>query len=590
MNDLQRMYQSGEIEPEEYIHALERRLAEAELNNQALTETLFDAILESEQTTPLLLRQAQLALQRSNELLEQRVAERTAALAESEMKYRALFENSLDMIFLTRTDGTIVDANPAACQALRMTREEVCSRGRAGIIQPDANLEKALKRRAAASRAQGELTFIRKDGSTFLAEVDSVIINLEWKDWTTFVTARDITERRQAEEALRDSEAKYRTLFESIDEGFCVIEVLFDETNQPVDYRFLEVNPAFVRQTGLHQAEGRRMRELAPLHEEYWFEIYGQIALSGAPTRFENKAEQLHRFYDVFAFRVGSPHERKVAVLFNDISERKRTEEAIQSHAIQLEDLNRALETTNQELAFANRELNDFAHIASHDLQEPLRKVSQFGNMLRRSTEPALAGEQNEYLERILDAAHRMQEMITGLLDYSRITTQGNPFSQVDLAQIAQEVLSDLEIRIQQTEGSVEVGDLPVIEADPLLMRQLFQNLIGNALKFHKPGVPPAVKVWAEGCQMEEKPGKFICLHVQDQGIGFDEKHLEKLFVPFMRLHGRSSYEGTGMGLSICRKIAERHGGTITANSSPGEGATFTVILKKHQHVEKEKD
>ena len=220
MNDLQRKYQSGEIEPEAYIQELERRLAAAELNLQALAGTQFDAIMERGQTTPLLLRQAQLALQRSNELLEQRVAERTAALAESEMKYRALFENSLDMVFLTRTDGTIVDANPAACQALGLTRAEICARGRAGIIQPASpNLEEGLKRRAATSRAQGELTFIRKDGSTFLAEVDSVIVNPQWSDWTTFVTARDITERKQAEEALRESEKLQRLAMEGAQLG-----------------------------------------------------------------------------------------------------------------------------------------------------------------------------------------------------------------------------------------------------------------------------------------------------------------------------------------------------------------------------------
>ena len=184
----------GKLGRKNIFIALERRLAEAELNIQALARTQFDAILESGQTTPLLLRQAQLALQRSNELLEQRVAERTAALAESEMKYRALFENNLDLVFLTRTDGTIVDANPAACQALDMTREEICARGRAGIIKSDMQLAEGLQRRAATSRAQVELTFIRKDGSTFLAEVDFVIVNPEWKDWTTFVTARDITD------------------------------------------------------------------------------------------------------------------------------------------------------------------------------------------------------------------------------------------------------------------------------------------------------------------------------------------------------------------------------------------------------------
>ena len=141
--------------------------------------------------------------------------------------------------------------------------------------------------------------------------------------------AAELVERKRAEQALRESEGKYRRLFESIEEGFCTIEVLFDENEKPIDYRFLEVNPAFEKQTGIKDAHGRRMREIAPWHEEHWFEIYGKVALTGEPARFENRAEQLHRWFDVYAFRVGDPQERKVALLFNDITERKRTEEAL---------------------------------------------------------------------------------------------------------------------------------------------------------------------------------------------------------------------------------------------------------------------
>jgi PAS domain S-box-containing protein len=580
MNDLQMKYHSGEIEPEEYIQALERRLAEAELNIQVLAGAQFDAILESGQTTPLLLRQAQLALQRSNELLEQRVAERTAALAESEMKYRALFENSLDMVFLTRTDGTIVDANPAACQALGMTREEIRARGRAGIVQPDTNLEKALKRRAATSRVQDELTFIRKDGSTFLAEIDSVIVNPEWKDWTTFVTARDITERRQMEAALQESESRFRTMadgtpvmiwvhdqdgkMEFVNQAYTdyfgvTLEQVKTEGWQPLVHpedttRYVDVFIECLQQHRTFQAQCRVRR---PNGQWYWLDSYGQPRFSAAGE---------------FIGMAGSSF---------DITQRKQAEEAIKRYAGQLEQLNR-------DLAFANRELKDFTYVASHDLQEPLRKVSQFGRLLQMNAGETLTEDNHVYLDRMVDAAKRMQEMIGGLLDYSRITTQGNPFKLVDLSHIAHEVLSDLEIRIEKTEGSVAIDSLPVIEADPLLMRQLFQNLIGNALKFHQPDHPPIVKVWAEDNDMEGNHGEFICLYFQDNGIGFDEQHLEKLFLPFVRLHGRSNYEGSGMGLSICRKIVERHQGKITAKSIPDEGATFTVTLPKRQNNESE--
>lgn len=169
--------------------------------------------------------------------------------------------------------------------------------------------------------------------------------------------------------------------------------------------------------------------------------------------------------------------------------------------------------------------------------------------------------------------------MLDGLLAYARLATQGKPFGKVDLKQVVAEILSDLEVRIMETGGQVEIEDLPVIDADPVQMRQLLQNLIGNALKFHRPGVPPVVKVsWKPASQSE------IELIVKDNGIGFDMGNAHQLFKPFHRLHGRSEYEGTGMGLAICRKIVELHGGTISAQSVPGEGSTFTVTLPKVHH------
>jgi signal transduction histidine kinase len=226
----------------------------------------------------------------------------------------------------------------------------------------------------------------------------------------------------------------------------------------------------------------------------------------------------------------------------------------------------------------SNQALQDFASIASHDLQEPLRKVAAFGNMLKQKCGGSLEDHGKDYLERILNANQRMQSLLTGLLNYSRVTTQAKPFKEVDLANLIDEVISDLELRIVKTGGEVHVETFPVISADPTQMRQLFQNLIGNALKFHKPGEKPVVQVRSisntdSGCQ----------IIVEDNGIGFDEQYLERIFAPFQRLHGRSEYEGTGMGLAICKKIVERHGGSITAKSTPGEGATFIIELPSRQ-------
>jgi light-regulated signal transduction histidine kinase (bacteriophytochrome) len=226
----------------------------------------------------------------------------------------------------------------------------------------------------------------------------------------------------------------------------------------------------------------------------------------------------------------------------------------------------------------SNRDLQDFASIASHDLQEPLRKVKSFGDRLTAKFGASLGAEGKDYIERMQAAAQRMQSLIDGLLNYSRVATRARPHVSVDLNGIVREVLTDLETRTEETGGRVELGPLPTLEADPDQMRQLFQNLIGNALKFHgedKPiihitGLPCSNGVWR--------------VQVKDNGIGFDGKHAEKIFAPFLRLHGRTSqYQGTGMGLAICKKIVERHGGTIAAASKPGEGATFTVTLPMKQ-------
>jgi PAS domain S-box-containing protein len=240
----------------------------------------------------------------------------------------------------------------------------------------------------------------------------------------------------------------------------------------------------------------------------------------------------------------------------------------------------------SQELARSNAELQQFASIASHDLQEPLRKIQAFGDRLKTKCNEALTEQGRDYLDRMQNAAGRMQTLIDDLLMLSRITTKAQPFVPVDLAQVIQEVLSDLEVRIDETKGQVEVGSLPTIEADSLQMRQLLQNLIGNALKFHPKTEPPKVRIYSQLLNDEEQQptGNSITpthcqIVVEDNGIGFDEKYLDRIFNVFQRLQGRSEYEGTGMGLAICRKIAERHGGSLTAESTPGQGATFIVTL-----------
>ncbi|WP_224370157.1 sensor histidine kinase [Hyalangium versicolor] len=233
------------------------------------------------------------------------------------------------------------------------------------------------------------------------------------------------------------------------------------------------------------------------------------------------------------------------------------------------------LEQSNRELQQSNRELESFASVASHDLQEPLRKIQSFGERLRSSATGALSPEGLDYLERMQNAATRMRRLIDDLLAFARVTSKAQPFTRVELASITREVLSDLEVAIEQSKAVVTVGELPALEADHTQMRQLLQNLLSNALKFRREGEPPRISIEAS---LNKETGR-CSLQVQDNGIGFEEKHADKIFNLFHRLHGRGKYEGTGLGLAICRKIVERHGGTIVARSAPGNGSTFTITL-----------
>ena len=234
----------------------------------------------------------------------------------------------------------------------------------------------------------------------------------------------------------------------------------------------------------------------------------------------------------------------------------------------------RRLAEQRRELQRSNAALDEFASVASHDLQEPLRKILSFGERLNMSAGPALEGDARQHLDRMLGAAARMRTLINDLLAYSQVTTRVQPFASTDLAGIAKEVITDLETAVADASGRVEVGPLPVIDADALQMRQLLQNLIGNALKYRKKDTPPVVRLNASSPVAE-----YTAITVADNGIGFNAEYAEKIFKMFERLHGRMEYEGSGIGLAICRKIVERHGGTIAATSTAGQGATFTVTL-----------
>ncbi len=358
---------------------------------------------------------------------------------------------------------------------------------------------------------------------------------------------------------LHNLKHRYELILNSAGEGICGLDLAGQVTF---------VNPAVGQLTGwsLEELTGKTEREL----------LCRQNAEGQAPPAEANSGEQMFcrkdgsRFPAEFVRTRIEEYGRQTGsvLIFKDVTERRRAEEVLGQKAA--------------ELVRSNAELEQFAFVASHDLQEPLRKIQAFGDRLKVKCESVLPPEALDYLQRMQNASARMRTLIDDLLAFSRVIRSSEPFVALDLGRIAREVLGDLEVRLEKSGGQVELGELPAVEADATQMRQLLLNLIGNALKFQPAGTRPVVKV--QGRKFISGSGQEFCeLTVQDNGIGFEEQYAEKIFAVFQRLHGRGEYEGTGIGLAVCRRITDRHQGTIIARSQPGCGATFIVTLPLRQ-------
>jgi light-regulated signal transduction histidine kinase (bacteriophytochrome) len=281
---------------------------------------------------------------------------------------------------------------------------------------------------------------------------------------------------------------------------------------------------------------------------------------------------------EVHGRTIESGGKKLILTVIRDITERKRLEK-------EKEALLQDIKKSNQKLEEANKELQDFVYIASHDLREPLRKISSFGTLLQDSLKGRLNEDQQENFEFMIDGSRRMQDMIDALLTYSRLTTKAKPFEWVDLNKVIEDLKKlELATMLDETRGIIHVPKpLPSIQADPSQMHQLFQNLIGNGLKFHKEGIPPEIIIRAY-----EVENNMIRIEVEDNGIGIDEKYHGQLFTMFKRLHPREQYEGTGIGLASCKKIVERHGGNIGIKSTLGTGSTFWFTLPRERYLKED--
>ena len=363
---------------------------------------------------------------------------------------------------------------------------------------------------------------------------------------------------KRAEQAIRESEDRFRCLFASMQEGVALHELVYSPDGRAVDYRIIDVNPAFEENTSIPAAEivGLLATEAYGTDEPPFLEVYRRVAETGEPDSFTEFFEPLGRHFQV---SVVSTRPGTFATVFQDVTEIRQAAAELQEYAA--------------ELARSNEELQRFAYVVSHDLQEPLRTIVSFSQLLERRYEGELGQDGDEYIEFIVDGGIRMQTQIQDLLALSRVTTTGRALEVTDTGAALDGALRGLGGAISVSGATVEAGPMPGVMADATQLEQVFSNLVGNAIKYRRPGVPPLIRFSAR------RVGARVEFAVQDNGIGIDPEHHERIFVIFQRLHTREEYEGTGIGLAIVKRIVERHGGRVRVESVPGEGSTFFFTM-----------
>lgn len=483
----------------------------------------------------------------------------------------AIVESAEDAIISKDMNGIIQTWNVGAENIFGYAAVEVIGRNISLLVPPGHTDEvpEILKRISRGEHIEHfETVRLRKDGTIIPVSVTySPIKDAAGKVVGLSKIAHDISGQKRAEEALQQSEERYRSLFENMLHGFAYCKVLYDEGGRPLDFIYLDVNSTFGNLTSLRNVVGKRVTEVIPgireAHPEL-LDIYGRVALTGQPERFEIEFKPLELWLSISVY---SPAREYFVAIFDDITERKRAEEDVLK-------LSEDMAARNVELETVNKELESFIYSISHDLRAPLRTMSGFARIVVEDYAERLDEQGKEHLIRILRGSEKMTKLIDDLLHLSRISRQEMERTEFDMSKMASSIVAELRERDPGRSVEADIAEGLVAFADPLLIDIALSNLLGNAWKFTSKTGKARIEFGTTA-----RDGKSI-FFVRDNGAGFNPEYVEKMFLPFHRLHSDDEFEGTGIGLTIVERIIHRHGGKVWAEGEKGKGATIYFTLE----------
>jgi PAS domain S-box-containing protein len=493
-----------------------------------------------------------------------------AALRESEARYRSTFELAGSGVAHIGPDRRFLRVNRRLCEILGYSEAELMQLTGRQISHPDdldiINTQRPLLYAGKIDRVHVEKRYLRKDGSAVWVAFSMVVErDAAGRPLYEIAIFDDITARKSAEEALRESETRFRQTFELAGSGMAHVSL---------EGRFVRVNRRLCDILGRGEAEllGRSVKEISHPDDRDVSDgprarvRGGTLEVAHIEKRYL-RADGASVWVDlaVALARAGDGTPLYEIAVFDDITERKHAEAALRA--------------AHEELQRSNSELEQFAYVASHDLQEPLRMVSSYTQLIQRRYGDKLDADAKEFMHYVVDGAARMKQLIEDLLAYSRVGTKGKEFREVPVEAALKRAVTNLRAAIEESGAAVTWDPLPQVRGDELQLSQLFQNLIGNALKFRGQSVP-RVHVSAVETRADWE------ISVRDNGIGIEPQYFERIFMVFQRLHTKGDYPGTGIGLAICKKVVERHGGHISVESTPGEGSRFQFTLPKKSQEE----